>query len=111
MSLRDPAISHRRIRTSLLFLACLASPLAAQEKVDLAAIDKIKDEGFQRSQVMEVASWLTDVYGARLTNSPNYKNAGEWAAKKLTEWGLVGAKLEPWGPSGVAGRTITSARK
>lgn len=93
-----PAI--RRVRTAAAALAFLAAPLAAQERVDLASIDKIKDEGFQRSQVMEIASWLTDVYGARLTGSPSTRNAGDWAVKKLTEWGLVGAKLEPWGPFG-----------
>jgi len=75
----------------------LAVPVGAQENVDVAAIEKIKAEGLQRSQVMETASWLTDVFGARLTGSPNIKSAGEWAAKKLTEWGMVNAKLEPWG--------------
>src|SRR5688500_20131675 len=75
----------------------LSLPARAQERVDEAAIEKIKAEGLQRSQVMETASWLTDVFGARLTGSPNIKAAGEWAAKKLTEWGMVDAKLEPWG--------------
>jgi len=85
---------HRFVAGALLVVA---APLAAQEKVDAAAIDKIKDEGLNRSQVMETASWLTDVYGARLTGSPAIKAAGEWATKKLTEWGAVNAKLEPWG--------------
>lgn len=75
----------------------LAAPLPAQERVDAAAIERIKAEGLERSQVMETASWLTDVFGARLTGSPSIKAAGEWAAKKLTEWGMVNAKLEPWG--------------
>ena len=75
----------------------LSFPAFAQERVDQAAIDKIKAEGLERSQVMDIASWMTDVYGARLTGSPNLKAAGEWAAKKLTEWGMVNAKLEPWG--------------
>ncbi len=75
----------------------LAVPVHAQEGVDAAAIDRIKAEGLERSQVMETASWLTDVFGARLTGSPAIKAAGEWAAKKLTEWGMVNAKLEPWG--------------
>ena len=75
----------------------LSLPARAQERVDEAAIEKIKVEGLERSQVMETASWLTDVFGARLTGSPNIKAAGEWAAKKLTEWGMVNAKLEPWG--------------
>lgn len=79
------------------FLVVATVPLAAQEHVDSAAIEKIKAEGLERSQVMETASWLTDVFGARLTGSPNIKAAGEWAARKLTEWGMVNAKLEPWG--------------
>ena len=92
-------IARKEVRRALSIgaLVLLAVPAGAQEKVDLAAIDKIKAEGLERSQVMETASWLTDVFGARLTGSPNIKAAGEWAAKKLTEWGMVNAKLEPWG--------------
>jgi hypothetical protein len=45
-------------------------------------------------------SWLTDVHGPRLTNSPQYKRACEWAKGKLTEWGLQNASLEAWGPFG-----------
>src|SRR5262245_1143715 len=85
--------------------ACLvAAPVAAQapqtEKVDYDAIYKIKEEGLQHSQVMDTASWLTDVYGARLTGSPNIKAAGDWAVKKLTEWGGQNARLETWGDFG-----------
>src|SRR5687767_7589246 len=77
-------------------------PLAAQpqEKVDLEAIYKIKAEGFQNSQVMNITSWLTDVYGPRLTNAPGFRKAGEWAVKEMTAWGLSNAKLEAWGPFG-----------
>ena len=32
--------------------------------------------------------FLTDVYGPRLTGSPNHKAAAEWAVKQMTEWGL-----------------------
>jgi hypothetical protein len=81
-------------------LALLAAPLAAQEKIDTAAIAAIKNEELRRPQVMEIASWLTDVYGARLTGSPSAKAAGEWTAKKLTEWGMSNVKLETWGPFG-----------
>jgi carboxypeptidase Q len=73
---------------------------SAANAIDYDAMYRIKDEGFQRSQVMETASWLTDVYGARLTGSPNIKAAGDWAVKKLTEWGVQNAHLEPWGPFG-----------
>ena len=87
---------HRGL-TAAALITLVAAPLGAQEKVDGAAIDKIKEEGLNHSQVMETASWLTDVFGSRLTGSPAIKSAGEWAAKKLTEWGAVNAKLEPWG--------------
>lgn len=84
------------------------APLAAQptqQKVDHEAIYKIKDEGFQRSQVMNIMSWLTDVYGPRLTNSPGFRKAGDWAVKEMTSWGLANVKLEPYvTPSGPFGR-------
>jgi hypothetical protein len=50
----------------------------------------------QNSQVMEISSWLTDVYGPRLTGSPNTQKAGEWAVSKMKEWGLQKVSLEKW---------------
>ena len=83
-------------------LAVTFVPVSAQqaERVDLNAIYKIKEEGFQRSKVMEIMSWLTDVYGPRLTNSPGFRKAGDWAVKEMTSWGLVNVKLQPFGPFG-----------
>ena len=93
-----------RIKAATLFVALfLAIPIVAQmpqEKVDLDAIYKIKDEGLNRSQVMDTLSYLTDVYGPRLTGSPQIKAAGDWAKKKLTEWELLNVSLETWGPFG-----------
>lgn len=63
-------------------------------------IDKIRDEGLNRSQVMQTLSYLTDVIGERLTGSPNLKHANEWTKETLTKWGLQNAKLEAWGPFG-----------
>jgi hypothetical protein len=98
------ALRHRPIVAgSALALALTFVPLSAQqpqERVDLDAIYKIKEEGFQRSQVMNITSWLTDVYGPRLTNAPGFRRAGEWAVKEMTSWGLSNVKLEPWGPFG-----------
>ena len=66
-------------------LAVPALPLSAQwpttEKLDLDAVFRIKEEGLQRSKVMEIESYLTDVYGPRLTGSPNIKEAADWAQK------------------------------
>jgi carboxypeptidase Q len=63
-------------------------------------IDRIRDEGLNRSQVMQTLSYLTDVIGPRLTNSPGMKRANEWTRDRLTSWGLQNAKLEAWGPFG-----------
>lgn len=57
---------------------------------------QIRREGTERSQVMQILHVLTDVYGPRLTGSPNLKEAGEWARRQLREWGLTNARLEPW---------------
>ena len=85
-----------------LAIAVTLAPVSAQqgERVDLDAVYKIKDEGFARSKVMDVMSWLTDVYGPRLTNSPGFRKAGDWAVKEMTSWGLANVKLQPFGPFG-----------
>src|SRR3989442_15110221 len=84
-------------------LLSLAIPIVAQmpqEKVDLDGLYRIKDEGLNHSQVMDTLSYLTDVYGGRLTGSPQIKAAADWTKKKLTEWELTNVNLEPWGPFG-----------
>jgi len=90
----------RRLAVLLTLHCSVFSVALAQEPVDTSAVFKIRREAFDRSQVMDIASWLTDVYGPRLTGSPVTRAAGEWAVKKLTEWGLSNARLEPWGPFG-----------
>src|SRR2546426_12274992 len=85
------------------FVLLVAVPILAQisqEPVDLDGIYRIKDEGLNRSQVMETLSYLTDVYGPRLTGSPQIKAAAEWTKKKLMEWELANVNLESWGPFG-----------
>lgn len=68
----------------------------AQEKLDYLTLVKIQEEALNRSQVMDHEWWLADVYGPRLTGSPAIKQAGDWAAKRLTEWGLANVHQEKW---------------
>ncbi len=63
-------------------------------------IDKIKDEGMNRSQVLQTLSYLTDVIGPRLTGSPQLKRANEWTRDTMAKWGMQNAHLEAWGPFG-----------
>jgi hypothetical protein len=82
----------------------LASSIAfsqpARPSVDTTAIAAIKDEALNHSQVMQTLSYLCDVYGPRLTWSPEYKQAAQWASGKLKEWGLQDVHFENWAPLG-----------
>lgn len=66
----------------------------AQEPVDLDIVNRIREEGFKRSEVMEVLRYLTDNIGPRLTGTPAMLQANNWTKDKLTEWGLEDARLE-----------------
>src|SRR5205809_4739978 len=95
----------RRQFAALLLLFTLVVPYAAfgqqpQPPAEDPMITKIKDEGMNRSQVMQTLSYLADVIGPRLTASPNAKRANEWTRDTLTKWGLQNARLEAWGPFG-----------
>jgi hypothetical protein len=83
---------------SLLISVCI-SALVAQaptESLDYATIALIRDEGLNRSQVMDHIGWLSDVYGPRLTGGPGILQASDWAIGKFNEWGLVNAHRESW---------------
>jgi hypothetical protein len=67
----------------------LMAQTGASEQLDYAMIAKIREEGLNRSQVMDHISWLSDVYGPRLTGSPAIKQASDWTQKKFKEWGLA----------------------
>jgi len=82
--------------------AALAPPLpATDEPVDLAMVSRIREEGLENSRVMDTIWHLTDLYGPRLTNSPQERAAAAWARDRLTGFGLESAALEPWGEFGL----------
>jgi carboxypeptidase Q len=81
---------------ALAFSAVSAPAQVVAERVDLAAVQRIRDEGMNRSNLDSLASYLTDVIGARLTNSSGSRKANEWAAETFRSWGLANVKIEPW---------------
>ena len=81
--------------TIALSLAGFAA-LAAEERPDEAMFWKIRQEATARSQILQTVHVLTDVYGPRLTGSPNLKAASDWAIQQMTAWGLKNGHLEPW---------------
>ncbi|HEV2802086.1 MAG TPA: M20/M25/M40 family metallo-hydrolase [Pyrinomonadaceae bacterium] len=73
-----------------------AAAPAQTERIDLETYWKIRREGLERSQAMRTLHYLTDLYGPRLTGSPNYKAAADWTVKLMSDWGFKNAHLEPW---------------
>ena len=80
----------------VLSMLCLQVPASAEEPVDWTMVNRIRDEGFHRSEVMSTLEHLTDVIGPRLTGSPQMKEANEWTRQQLEEWGLENAHLEDY---------------
>jgi carboxypeptidase Q len=83
-----------------LLIAGTAGTVFAQDTPDPTMTARIREEGMNRSQVMDIAFHLTDASGPRLTNSPALKRAQDWAVNALKTWGMVNAKREQWGKFG-----------
>src|SRR6266850_4591501 len=89
-------LRRRAIALSLIF-SMFALPLLAQTSDrDKDILERIRKHGMEHSQIMKTMHMLADVYGPRLTGSPNHKQAAEWAVKQMSDWGLQNAHLEPW---------------
>ena len=84
----------------LLLLLVPAFSIAQKENIDQNVMQQIRKEGLQNSKVMDIAFHLTDANGPRLTASPGFMKAANWAKNQLTQWGLVNAMLDPWGGFG-----------
>ncbi|MEO6214127.1 MAG: M20/M25/M40 family metallo-hydrolase [Vicinamibacterales bacterium] len=82
---------------AVLILGLAAIPFAqSAEKIDLGTIAQIREEGLRRSQVMDHISWLSDVYGPRLTGGTGIMQASDWALKTFADWGLANPHRETW---------------
>ena len=88
MKLRKPV--------AVVFALLVLGTLFAEEALDNDINWKIRQESLENSQVMHTMHYLADIYGPRLTGSPNYQASAEWIVKQLGEWGLENGHLEPW---------------
>jgi hypothetical protein len=82
--------------------AALPAAARADDKPDLAVVHRIKDEAYRRGRVMDHLFWLSDVNGPRLTASPGFRSAADWAVRTLGTIGAANPHLEPWGRFGRA---------
>ncbi|MHB8301707.1 MAG: M20/M25/M40 family metallo-hydrolase [Acidobacteriaceae bacterium] len=91
--------------------ATVAAPQAEQpttEKIDLAMYQRMMDEGFNHSHIMDYASALADDIGPRLTGSPNMAKANKWTQEQFTAMGCVNAHLESWGEFGMGWQQLNT---
>ena len=88
-------LNRRAVALGLvIILMCL--PVMAQTSADKDLLERMRKEEANNSQIMKTMHMLADVYGPRLTGSPNHKAAADWAIKQMTAWGLQNAHLEAW---------------
>ena len=104
-------------RLSYLLLALIGvvtvASVAAEERIDQDVYWKIRQEAIANSKILQTLHMLTDVYGPRLTGSPNLKAAGEWAIQQMHAWGMKNGHLEPWdwGKPGMDERAAVRAHR
>ncbi|MEA2204405.1 MAG: hypothetical protein QOE77_1181 [Blastocatellia bacterium] len=87
---------NRRCVALFLIIIFVCLPALGQSGADKELLARIRQEEAKNSQIMKTMHMLADVFGPRLTGSPNHKRAAEWALKQMTEWGMSNAHLEPW---------------
>lgn len=90
----------RPVATALLLVAT-ATAATDPVPVDWPMVAKIREEGLQRSKVMDYESYMADVLGARLTLSRDMQRAQAWLQGELTRLGLVNVAAEPYMDYGV----------
>jgi carboxypeptidase Q len=106
----------RHFRALLLFVLALpplaAAPAVAQQ-VDRGQINRVIDEGMNRSEVMETAEYLADRIGGRMTNSPQMRLAERWTQQRFRDWGLQNVHPEAfpfgrgWSINAASARMLT----
>ncbi|MBL7031435.1 MAG: hypothetical protein ISR89_09740, partial [Candidatus Marinimicrobia bacterium] len=87
-----------------IFIILFTTLLVAQEKypVDHEMVAKIREEGFERSEIENTLSYMTDVLGARLTNSKDMRRAQKWVTGEMKRIGLTHIEIEPFMDYGVS---------
>ena len=85
---------RHRAFVAALAVAVAVQVIAAQETIDRSVVTRIRAEATERSKVLEVFNYITNVTGARPTGSRAHKQAADYMRGKLQEWGLTNPHLE-----------------
>jgi hypothetical protein len=85
------------IIVNILLILSLSSFASSQERIHWNVLDRIREEGFDRSKVDEYIWTLTELHGPRWTASPNMRVAQDWVKTIIDQMELENTALEPWG--------------
>jgi len=86
-------------KVGIFVLGCLmlaAMPMSAPAPEIPEVYAQIRAEETNNSRIMWIIHEVADVYGPRVTGTPNLKAADDWAVRTMASWGLVNTHLEPW---------------
>jgi carboxypeptidase Q len=87
----------RKVVVTILFLLpTIVFSQKEQPKADWDVVARIREEGLQRSQVVDIVGYLTDVLSSRLSLSEHMKKAQFWAKDKMGTIGLTNVQIEPF---------------
>jgi hypothetical protein len=86
--------SYRFVLAALLLQSLVLPAILVAQVPDVNAA--IRKEENENSKIMNTMFYFTDLYGPRLTGSPNHVNAEKWAADEMKRWGFDYTGLEPW---------------
>lgn len=85
---------------ALLVLQALVAPSFVLHAQQTASRDEvyaaIRKEGMDNSKILNTMHYFADLYGPRLTGSPNHVNAVKWAMEEMKRWGFDNTAAEPW---------------
>ncbi len=87
---------RKRLVALVLVLSVIPFALLGRAQNEDEIRARIREEGMEHSQILKTMHMFSDLYGPRLTGSPNHKRAAEWAIKQMEQWGLENGRLEPW---------------
>ena len=101
-TIRQGLFMNRQLKLKIfvfILVVGFAIPAVPQQKqgaetIDEGMISALRQEELDHSQALDHVVWLADVYGPRVTGTPGFKAAGDWAMKKLREWGLSNVHTE-----------------
>src|SRR5438270_9441250 len=95
---------------SLLVSLLISAPLLSGQTNDIQLAQRLAGSILVGGRSMQTLQSLTDSFGPRLTGSPTYTGATEWAAAQFRSYGIQSVRLEPFSMMNGWQRGAASAR-